>query len=197
MHKHDGNYQCFCFCQYTHIICFIYVLHMFKLHLMWEHNNEIVVNVSNKWLDHLTIILEARREGFNKYFIIWVSIPQNNSEIFSMWGMRWYPDGKYVSGNSKGNGPDNKIMSPVIVSIAYRHPETGMKQILCENGKNTFVEFVKQILRKIKPWNSIPSAFLRGIKVGAQFARFTKGSWNSQILQKFDPGWFLISHLNA
>ena len=27
---------------------------------------------------------------------------------------------KYVSGNSIGNGPDNKIMSPVIASIAYR-----------------------------------------------------------------------------
>ena len=36
----------------------------------------------------------------------------------------WCGDGilmeKYVSGNSIGNGPDNKIMSPVIASIAYR-----------------------------------------------------------------------------
>ena len=56
---------------------------------------------------------------------------------------------------------------------------------------------MKQICRKIKPWNSIQSAFLGVIKVGAQFVTFTKDSWNSQILQKFYQGWFLISHLNA
>ena len=140
-----------------------------------------------------TISLSFWREGFNKY----CSIPQNNPEIFFLWRMRWYPDGKYVSGNSMGNGADNKIMSPVIASIAYRQPETGMKEILCENGKNIFVEFVKQIRRKMRPWNSIPSAFLGGIKVWAQFVRFTKDSWNSQILPKFFPAWFLISHLNA
>ena len=65
-----------------------------------------------------------------------------------MW--RW-TDGtlmeKYVSGNSIGNGPDNKIMSPVIASIAYRQ---GRNKYCVKYFKNTF-EFVKQICRKIKP----------------------------------------------